>query len=175
MSRGAVFPSRNRPYDGFVTGKSLLPWLVLAVVVVGALLLGGTRGDSDPSPAARARGLAAELRCPVCQGLSVADSPSPTARAIAQDIRRRVEAGETDAEIRQAYVDRYGEWILLEPAGSGFGALAWALPVAGLVLASGALALAFRRWRRETASAPSDADRALVEQARAGRGAEEEG
>lgn len=154
-------------------GAKLLPWLALGVLVMGALVVGGTSGRSDPSPAARARGLAAELRCPVCQGMSVADSPSPTARAIAEDIRRRVDAGETDAEIRQAYVDRYGEWILLQPAGSGFGALAWALPVAGLVLGAGALALTFRRWRREPAFAPSDADRALVEQARAGRGAEE--
>lgn len=173
MRRLRFLSSQTRDIRGFVTTKLLLPWLALGVLVIGALVVGATPDRSDPSPAARARGLAAELRCPVCQGLSVADSPSPTARAIAEDIRRRVGAGETDAEIRQAYVDRYGEWILLEPTGSGFGALAWALPVAGLVLGAGALALAFRRWRRESASAPTDADRALVAQARAGRGAEE--
>ncbi|MGH8975855.1 MAG: cytochrome c-type biogenesis protein, partial [Acidimicrobiia bacterium] len=114
--------------------------------------------------------LAAGLRCPVCQGLSVADSPSPTARAISTDIRRRVEAGESDGEIRQAYVDRYGEWVLLEPAGTGLGAVVWALPIAALVLAGAGLALAFRRWGRDAPGPPSDDDRDLVERALAGRG-----
>ena len=142
----------------------------LVVVVVGALWLGGTagRGD-DPSPAARSRRLAAELRCPVCQGLSVADSPSDMARSIATDIRRRVDAGETDEEIRQAYVERFGEWILLEPASSGLGAVVWALPVTGMVLAGAALALAFRRWRRQPPLAATAADRELVARALAGR------
>jgi len=145
--------------------RRVLPWLVLVAIVVGALLVGGAAGRTDPSPAARAQRIASELRCPVCQGLSVADSSSPTARAIAEDIRRRLGAGESDAEIRQAYVDRYGEWVLLQPAGAGFGALLWALPVGGFVLGAGVLAFAFRRWRREPALTPSDADRELVDQA----------
>jgi cytochrome c-type biogenesis protein CcmH len=98
----------------------------------------------------------------------VADSPSSTARAIADDVRRRIEEGESDGAIRRAYVDRYGEWILLQPEGSGFGAVVWALPVAGLVLGGGGLALAFRRWRRQPALEATEADRALVEQALSG-------
>ncbi|MDQ3944613.1 MAG: cytochrome c-type biogenesis protein CcmH [Actinomycetota bacterium] len=152
-----------------MTVRRLLPVVTLAAVVLAALVIGSVPGDGDPSPAARTRRLAAELRCPVCQGLSVADSPSPTARAISADIRRRVDAGQSDGEIRQAYVDRYGEWVLLEPAGSGLGALVWALPVAGLLVAAGGLALAFRRWRRDGAGAPSDADRELVQRALAER------
>ena len=148
--------------------RRLLPWIALAAVVVGALVAGSAAGRPDPSPAARARRLSAELRCPVCQGLSVADSPSSTARAIAADVRRRVDQGQSDGAIRQAYVDRYGEWILLQPRGSGFGAVVWALPVAGLVLGGGALVLAFRRWRRQPALEPTEADRALVEQALSG-------
>ncbi|HEY3239292.1 MAG TPA: cytochrome c-type biogenesis protein CcmH, partial [Acidimicrobiia bacterium] len=153
--------------------RRLLPVLALVAVVVGALAIGSGSGDRDPSPAARTRRLAAGLRCPVCQGLSVADSPSPTARAISADIRRRVEAGESDGDIRQAYVDRYGEWVLLEPAGAGLGALVWALPVAALLLAAAGLALAFRRWRRDAPDAPTDADRELVERALADRGSAE--
>jgi cytochrome c-type biogenesis protein CcmH len=149
--------------------RRLLPWVALAAVVAGALVAGGASGRPDPSPAARAQRLAAELRCPVCQGLSVADSPSSTARAIAADIRRRVDEGQSDQAIRQAYVERYGEWILLQPEGSGLGAVVWALPVAGLVLGGGALVLAFRRWRRQPALEPSEADRTLVEQALASR------
>ena len=156
-----------------MTLRRLLPAIALAVVVAAALVVGSSSGSEDPSPAARSRRLAAGLRCPVCQGLSVADSPSLTARAIAADIRRRVEAGESDGEIRQAFVDRYGEWVLLEPAGSGLGALVWALPVAALVLAGGGLALAFRRWRRDVPGPPSDVDRELVERALAERGGTE--
>jgi cytochrome c-type biogenesis protein CcmH len=153
-----------------VSLRRLLPILALVAVVVGALAIGSSSGDGDPSPEARTRRLAAGLRCPVCQGLSVADSPSPTARAIAEDIRRRIDAGESDGDIRQAYVERYGEWVLLQPAGSGLGALVWALPVAALLLAAGGLALAFRRWRRDVPEAVTEDDRELVERARADRG-----
>lgn len=150
--------------------RRLLPVLALAAVVVGALVIGASSDGGDPSPAARTRRLSAGLRCPVCQGLSVADSPSPTARAISEDIRRRVDAGESDGDIRQAYVERYGEWVLLQPAGNGLGALVWALPVAALLLAAGGLALAFRRWRRDVPEAVTEDDRELVERARADRG-----
>ena len=63
--------------------------------------------------AARAHDLETEFKCPECQGLSVADSQAPTSRAIRADIKRRITAGQSDAEIRQAYVDTYGESILL--------------------------------------------------------------
>jgi cytochrome c-type biogenesis protein CcmH len=152
-----------------VTARRLLPVIALVAVVAAALMIGASPGGDDPSPAAHSRRLASGLRCPVCQGLSVADSPSPTARAISADIRRRVDAGESDGEIRQAYVERYGEWVLLEPTGAGLGAVVWALPIAALVLAGGGLALAFRRWRRDTPGPPSDDDRELVERALADR------
>jgi cytochrome c-type biogenesis protein CcmH len=146
--------------------RRVLPGVALAAVVVAALVIGGA-GRSHPSrsPAARAHAIAAELRCPVCQGLSVADSPSETAKAISDDVRRRVDAGESDAAIRAFYVGRYGQWILLEPETSGLGALVWILPVTALVLGIGGLALAFRRWRREPARSVTDEDRALVEAA----------
>ncbi len=155
-----------------MTLRRLLPILALVAVVVGALAIGTSSGDGDgdPSPEARTRRLAAGLRCPVCQGLSVADSPSPTARAIAEDIRRRIDAGESDGDIRQAYVDRYGEEILLSPPEDGFTALVWALPIVALVLAAAGLALAFRRWRRDVPEAVTEDDRELVERARADRG-----
>ena len=146
-----------------------LPVAALAAVVVAALVVGGAgRSQGSRSPAARARAIASDLRCPVCQGLSVADSPSETAKAISDDVRRRVDAGESDSAIRAYYVGRYGQWILLRPETSGMGALVWLLPVTALLLGAGGLALAFRRWRREPARAVSDEDRALVEAALAG-------
>ena len=150
--------------------RRVLPGMALAAVVVAALVIGGA-GRSHParSKAERAHAIAAELRCPVCQGLSVADSPSPTAKAIYDDVRRRVDAGEGDASIKAFYVGRYGQWILLRPETSGVGALVWILPVTALLLGAGGLALAFRRWRRQPVLAATDEDRALVEAALAAK------
>lgn len=146
--------------------RKVLPVAALLAVVVAALVIGGAgRGHSSRSPAARAHDIAAVLRCPVCQGLSVADSPSPTAKAIYDDVRHRVDAGESDASIKAYYVGRYGQWILLQPETSGVGALVWILPVTALLLGVGGLALAFRRWRRQPVLAATDEDRALVEAA----------
>jgi cytochrome c-type biogenesis protein CcmH len=114
----------------------------------------------------RARDLATELRCPDCEGLSVADSSTSSARAIRADLRRRLVAGETDEEVRRAYVDRYGESILLKPEGSGLGVLVWGLPVVVLVVGAGGLALALARWRREPQLHATAADEALVDEMR---------
>ena len=119
-----------------------------------------------PPPAARAHDLATQLACPVCEGQSVADSNTPSAGAIRADIATGSRAGETDAEIRQAYVDRYGESILLTPSNSGLGVLVWGLPVAALVLGAGGLVLALRRWQRQPRLHATDADEALVDGAR---------
>ena len=146
--------------------RRLLPVVALGAVVVAALVIGGARPGKGPrTAAARTEAIAGDLRCPVCQGLSIADSHSPTADAIKEDIRRRVDAGESDGAIKRHYIDSYGKWILLRPEASGVGALVWLLPVCALLLAGGGLALAFRRWRRQPAMAATDEDRALVEAA----------
>jgi cytochrome c-type biogenesis protein CcmH len=119
--------------------------LALAALVTVALVVAGRGGTGTPTDAARAAHVSEQLRCPVCEGLSVADSPSSTARAMAADIRRRVAAGESDGDIRRAYVAQYGNWILLEPPGGGFGLVAWALPLAGAVAAAAGVAIVLRR------------------------------
>lgn len=150
--------------------RRALPVVALAAVIAAALVVGGAgRGGGSRSAAARAEAIAEDLRCPVCQGLSVADSPSPTAEAMYDDVRRRVEAGESDSAIKGYYVSRYSEWVLLDPDASGVGVVVWILPVAALLVAVGGLALAFRRWRRQPGRAATDEDRALVEAALAGR------
>ena len=174
MTGPELLRSRTGDSSRFGTGKRgvrrVAPGVALVAVVVAALVIGGA-GRSHPrrSQSARAHAIAQDLRCPVCQGLSVADSPSPTAKAIYDDVRRRVAAGESDAAIRSYYVGRYGQWVLLRPPTSGVGALVWILPVTALLLAIGGLALAFRRWRRQPSLAATDDDRALVEAALARR------
>ena len=154
--------------------RRVVPGVVLAAVVALALVVAGAgRGAPPRSAEARAHAIADDLRCPVCQGLSVADSHSDTAAAMYDEIRRRLAAGESESEIKAYYVSRYGEWVLLEPETSGVGALVWVMPVAALVVAVGGLTLAFRRWRRQPTLRATDEDRALVEAALAEqRGAE---
>jgi cytochrome c-type biogenesis protein CcmH len=141
------------------------PWVLLAVVVVVALVWAAWP-DGRASVRDRARELASELRCPDCEGLSVADSSTSSARAIRADLRRRIRAGESDEDIRQEYVDRFGESILLNPEGEGLGVLVWGLPVLVLVLGAGGLTLALRRWRQEPVMHATAADEELVERAR---------
>ena len=142
-----------------------LPWLLLGVVVIGAITWAAWPGGST-TPAERAHDLATQLKCPDCEGLSVADSNTSSAGAIRSDIKKRIARGESDGEIRQAYVDLYGESILLSPSSSGLGFLVWGLPVAALVLGAGGLVIALRRWQRQPRLHATDADVALVEGAR---------
>lgn len=73
--------------------------------------------------------IAEELRCPVCQGLSVADSQTETAVAMFDRIRELVRLGYTEEQIDAFFVGRYGEWVLLAPRATGFATLLWGLPI----------------------------------------------
>jgi len=168
MTAPKISGARGRDNRELRTPKrwGVLPGLALVAVIVTALVIGGAGGDNGPrSAAGRAQAIAEDLRCPVCQGLSVADSHAPTAKAIYEDIRRQVDAGDSDAAIKARFVNSYGEWVLLRPETSGAGAVVWILPWVALLLGVGGLAFAFRRWRRQPALAATDEDRALVEAA----------
>jgi cytochrome c-type biogenesis protein CcmH len=134
--------------------------------VVGVLAWAAWPDSDNATPGDRARDLATELRCPDCEGLSVSDSSTSSARAIRTDLRRRFAAGETEERVRAAYVERYGESILLKPEGGGLGILVWGLPAVVLVLGAGGLGLAFARWRREPQLHATAADEALVDELR---------
>ena len=113
--------------------------------------------------------VAARLRCVVCQNLSVADSPSEMASQMRGLIRERLAAGERPDQVVQYFVDRYGEWILLEPRRHGFTLLVWLAPpvavVAGLVLVAVLLARWTRRRPRPAAATPA-VDAAMQERIR---------
>lgn len=150
--RGAPRSSfRQRPEsrDGHRRAQSgrRLGW-GLALVALAVLLTYGSLDDRGrPSDAERAAAIARSLRCPQCAGESVAESNVSVAREIRADIARRVDAGQSDAEIRDAYATLYGEAVLLIPPARGFGSLVWVIPaIVGLTAAAG-LGFAFRRWR----------------------------
>jgi cytochrome c-type biogenesis protein CcmH len=92
--------------------------------------------------------VASELRCVVCQSLSVADSPSETANQMRGIIRERLAAGESPAQVRAYFVEKYGDWILLSPPASGFNLLVWVVPFIGLAVGLVLVAVVVRRWSR---------------------------
>ncbi len=143
-----------------------LAWGVLGAVVIVSLVWAAWPSGDTPTDRERAHEVATGLRCPDCEALSVAESSTPTARAIRRDVLARVEAGASDETIRATYIERYGESIVLEPEGSGLGVLVWGLPVAALIAGAAGLVFAFRRWRREPRLHATDADEALVEKTR---------
>lgn len=138
------------------------PWIALGLVVVIALAVVLWPNGSE-TPAARAHDLETQLKCPECQGLSVADSQAPTSRAIRADIKRRIKDGESDEEIRQAYVDTYGESILLTPQDSGVSLIVWILPIVVLALGATGIVFALRRNRGEPHLHATEADERLVQ------------
>jgi len=97
--------------------------------------------------------VAAQLRCVVCQSLSVADSPSETAHQMKDIIRERLAAGESPEQVRAYFVEKYGNWILLSPPRQGFNLLVWVVPFAGLGLGLVLVLLVVRRWSRHPAPA----------------------
>ncbi|HEX2047830.1 MAG TPA: cytochrome c-type biogenesis protein CcmH [Acidimicrobiales bacterium] len=142
-----------------------LRWGLLAVVLVGALALGSR---SDPGPVTedrRVERITSVVRCPTCQGLSVAQSDAPAATAIEDEVRRRVQAGESDGQIKAYLVSRYGQDILLQPEAEGVGLLVWALPVLGGAAAVAGLVLVLRHRRVQPGRKVSAADEALVREA----------
>jgi cytochrome c-type biogenesis protein CcmH len=96
----------------------------------------------------RTSAVAAELRCPVCQGLSIQDSPSELAVQMRGVVRDQLAAGRTPDEIKRYFVDKYGEWILLEPKAEGFNVLIYVLPIAAVLAGIAIVATAVRRWSR---------------------------
>ena len=108
----------------------------------------------DPPREARVQALGKQLRCPMCQGLSIADSSSSAARAQMDKVRELVAAGKTDQEIRDYFTSRYGEWALLDPPAAGMNLLVWLLPL--LLLVGGGVAIA-RTMRRPLPATPSTA------------------
>ena len=82
----------------------------------------------------RVQAIGKQLRCAVCQGVSIADSPASMARAQLDKVRELVAAGKSDQEIFDYFVERYGEWALMEPKKSGVTLGLWLAPVLLLVL-----------------------------------------
>ena len=106
------------------------------ILALSLMLLDAPQGTPLQGPALeqRTQEIASGLRCPVCQGLSIADSPSEMAVNMKAEVRSMVAKGYTREQIETYFVRSYGEFVLLEPKFQGVNALVWILPVAALLL-----------------------------------------
>jgi cytochrome c-type biogenesis protein CcmH len=120
----------------------------LGLVYFVPLALGATTSDLE----ARVREVASQLRCPICQGLSVGDSPSELADEMRTLVREQLQQGKTSAEVLDYFAQRYGEWILLAPPKRGFNLVIWVLPFVLLPIGAAAVYVGARRWVRKSAA-----------------------
>jgi cytochrome c-type biogenesis protein CcmH len=122
---------RGKGEGAFITGalKTLS-----TIITCSFLLTSPALSATPPDLEDRTREIATELRCVVCQNLSVADSPSEMAQQMRAVVREQLEAGKTPDQIKDFFVSKYGEWVLLKPKTTGFSAILWILPYVALVL-----------------------------------------
>lgn len=111
---------------------------------------------ADSALEARTSAVASQLRCPVCQGLSIQDSPSDLARSMRTIVRDQLAQGRTPDQVKAYFVSKYGEWILLEPKPRGFNLLAYAIPVLVIVGGGVLIIYAVRRWTTAGDQATAD-------------------
>jgi cytochrome c-type biogenesis protein CcmH len=148
--------------------KQIRWWLVLGAVVVALAVAAVPGSSSARTPEERVTHLAMQVRCPTCAGLAVEQSTAPLAISSKEEIRQRVQDGQSDEQIRAYFVSRYGSTALMSPEKTGINRVPWILPVllavAGLVM----LATVVRRWRSRNVvdlASPTAEDRMLVESA----------
>lgn len=123
----------------------------LAVALLVALLLAAPATAADKPTLAQ---LEHEVMCPTCHTL-LELSQAPIADRMRAFIRRRIAAGDSDAQIKQRLVAQFGEGVLAAPPAQGFGLVAWLLPVAGSLAVGAVVLVMLRRWKRERDAEPA--------------------
>ena len=127
---------------------ALLRYLLLALVLmaapVKAFAVTPDEVLSDPALEARARAISSQLRCMICQNQSIDDSDAELAHDLRVLLRDRLKAGDSDAQVMDYIVSRYGEFVLLKPRFSLRNAFLWGTPVVLLAIGAGVLLLTLR-------------------------------
>jgi len=124
-------------------------FLLVVLALLGATPLHAVQVDEilpDPALEARAREISHDLRCMVCQNQSIDDSEAPLARDLRLLVRERLKAGDSDSQVVDFMVARYGEFVLLRPRMSWHTAILWGAPLTILIL--GLVAIGFSVLRR---------------------------
>ena len=134
---------------------ALIALLVALVAPTAALAVEPDEILKNPQLEARARHLSEELRCMVCQNQSIDDSAAPLARDLRLLVRERLTAGDSDQQVLNYLVARYGEFVLLKPRFELQNLLLWGLPPFALVAGMIALCVTARRRRTVNLQAPA--------------------
>ncbi|WYK04646.1 cytochrome c-type biogenesis protein [Cereibacter sphaeroides f. sp. denitrificans] len=137
--------------------------LLAAVLAAPAFAVQPDEILPDPALEARARDISQELRCLVCRNENIDDSNAQLARDLRLLVRERLVAGDSNAEVVAFVVDRYGEYVLLNPTAGGANLILW---IAGPAMLAGGLGLAALYLRRRR-TAPDAASAALSDEERA--------
>jgi len=143
-----------------VVGAHMARVALVAVSMLGAPGVAIAQGATSRAPLvdsvveARTREVASTLRCPACEDVSIEDSPADLARDMRQVVHDKLAAGETPEAVRQYFVDRYGEWVVLRPRASVRTAALWLAPLVGVLAAGWLIVAMLRRWTRGGDDAP---------------------
>ena len=131
--------------------------LILLLMTLAAPVFAVTPDEilKDPALEARARHISQGLRCMVCQNQSIDDSDAPLAHDLRLLVRQRLEAGDSDRQVIDFIVARYGDFVLLKPPFEFDTLLLWGLPPAALLAGAIALMIAARRRRTRIARPPA--------------------
>jgi cytochrome c-type biogenesis protein CcmH len=144
--------------------------LAVLVFVLGSLLPGAAFALnpseilSDPALEARARSIGSGLRCLVCQNESIEESDADLAHDLRVIVRERLTAGDTDDEVVQYIVDRYGEFVLLQPVVAPHTILLWIATPTLLLAGVIAIVIGVRRRRPVTPAGLSEEEQAALKE-----------
>jgi cytochrome c-type biogenesis protein CcmH len=147
--------------------RRALVWTAFALLLLigPALAVQPDEILKDPALESRARTLSQELRCMVCQKQSIDDSDAPLAKDLRVLVRERLTAGDSDTQVIDFLVSRYGEFVLLKPRFSMHTLLLWLAPFAAVIIGGWGL-IAFMRRRTSKADASAQEQLTPAEQAR---------
>ena len=134
----------------------------LLLIATPALAVQPDEMLSDPALEARARVISRDLRCSVCQGENIDDSGAPISRDLRLAVRERLVAGDSDEQVVDYIVDRYGEFVLFKPRSNGSGLILWLAGPAMLLLGGAIAFTTLRRKAPEPATPLSEADQARL-------------
>jgi cytochrome c-type biogenesis protein CcmH/NrfF len=142
---------------------------LLASMLLVASTAGTAAAQAQPAPAAtqsrvieetvierQTREISSQLRCVVCQGLSLQDSPSQLAQEMRAIVREKLEEGMTPGEVKAYFVASYGEWVLMQPEPKGFNLVVYIMPVLMLFGGAGFIFFQARKWTRQAPAAEGE-------------------
>jgi len=165
--------SSQAPSTGRSMGRSAwIWWVLIGVVSVGGIVVGWGGPPTTGTGNDRLFSLSEQVKCLQCAGESVANSQAPIAIEMRSEIERQMARGQTNDEIFTYFVDRYGQRVLLNPAGTGLGAVIWILPVVVVAVGIAVIAARLGRQRAPGTAELDPEDDALVRRARSVGGSE---